>query len=41
MFIGIDYEKVYSVYCVRGARASNFEAGRIDHAVRLLRLGLE
>jgi hypothetical protein len=31
-FIGIDYHKAYSVYCVLDAQGSNLERGRIDHA---------
>ncbi|MET0253360.1 MAG: hypothetical protein ABW214_04960, partial [Terrimicrobiaceae bacterium] len=31
-FIGIDYHKAYSVYCVLDAQVSNLERGRIDHA---------
>src|SRR4029077_15835728 len=31
-FIGIDYHKAYSFYCVLDAQGSNLERGRIDHA---------
>ena len=31
-FIGIDYHKAYSVYCVLDAQGSNLERGGIDHA---------
>ena len=30
-FIGIDYHKAYSVYCVLDAQGSSLERGRIDH----------
>jgi hypothetical protein len=30
-FIGIDYHKAYSVYCVLDAQGSSLERGCIDH----------
>jgi len=32
-FIGIDYHKRYSVYCVLDARGQVLGQGRIDHAI--------